>query len=283
MTPQTPQPDARTASPGEVGILPKSLFQRIVGTMPGLIVVRLLIAATILGAWQFLSGPVLSTFWVSRPMQIARLLWLWFYRGTIWPHLEATMLATSVGYVLGCLAGVLIGLALGFMPRLLRLIGPFILALYSIPKIALAPLFVILLGIGVGSKIALVTVAVFFIVLYNMLDGVRDIDAGLIESLVLMGATRGEIGVKVMIPGAMPWIFNGMRISVRYALTTAILGELIAANQGIGYLIEAASGEYDSTGVFAGVILLSAICVAITEALTRFESSTDRSRMRGNL
>jgi len=257
-------------------------FQRIVSNRAGLIALRVVVGVALLGAWQLLSGPVLPAFWVSDPWRIVQLLWNWFTDGSVWPHLEATLLAAIAGYVLGCIVGVGLGLILGFMPRALRIFGPYLMALYSLPKIALAPLFVIALGIGISSKIALVAVTVFFILLYNTVDGVRDIDPGLVESLLLMGATRREISLKVMIPGAMPWVFNGMRISVRYALSTTILAELIAANRGIGYLIEASAGEFNSTGVFAGVVLLSAIGVAVTELVTFFEASTSAGPGRGN-
>src|SRR5262249_7679065 len=122
----------------------------------------------------------------------------------------------------------------------------------------------------------LVAITVFFMLLYSTLDGVRDIDADLVQALELMGAKRREIGRKLLIPGTLPWIFTGMRISVRYALTATILGEVIGANRGIGYLIEASAGQYRSTDVFAAVFVLVVCCVGLTELLTRAETSTRR-------
>ena len=156
-------------------------------------------------------------------------------------------------------------------PRVQRIFVPFLSAFYSIPKIALAPLFVIILGIGIESKICLVAVTVFFLLLFATMDGMRDIDEDFVESLQIMGATPTEIATKLVMPAAKPWIFTGMRISVRYAMTAAILGEVIASNQGIGFLIEYNSGQFNAAGVFAAVVLLVLFGVAVTEFLTRFE------------
>jgi len=172
---------------------------------------------------------------------------------------------------------------LGFTPRLHRVIAPYLSALYSIPKIALAPLFVIVLGIGLESKICLVAVTVFFLVLFSTIDGIRDIDRDLVLSLELMGATRWEISTKIVIPSAKKWILTGMRIAVRYASTAAILGELIAANRGLGFLIEYNSGMFNAAGVFAAVSILVLIGVLLTELLTRFDASSAPARTRAGL
>jgi NitT/TauT family transport system permease protein len=153
-------------------------------------------------------------------------------------------------------------------------VQPFIVALYSLPKIALAPLLIIVFGIGISSKIALVCVTVGFLVLFNTLSGLRSVDHDVVDALQIMGADRREIALKVLVPTALPWIFTGMRIAVRYALTATVLGELIAANEGLGYLIDAKAGEFDATGVFAAIILLVVCSVTVTEILTWLESST---------
>ena len=150
---------------------------------------------------------------------------------------------------------------------------PYVAGLYALPKIALAPLLVILLGIDIPSKVALVAITTLFLVLYSTRDGLRDVDRDLVGTLQLMGADRGEIVRKVLIPATLPWIFTGLRVAVRYSFTAAVLGELIAANQGVGYLIEANAGLYNATGVFAGVFVIVALSVGITELLTRAEGA----------
>lgn len=245
-------------------------------TTPGLILTRLLILAVALVAWELASGRLVSRFWLSSPSGILATLWKWILDGSLWRHFQATLLAMGLGYVIGCCAGIGAGLLLGFLPRVQRVLTPYLSGLFALPKIALAPLLVILLGIDIPSKVALVAVTVVFLLLYSTLDGIRDVDRDLVQALTLMGATRREIVRKVLLPATLPWIFTGMRIAVRYALTAAILGEMIAANRGVGYLIEANAGLYNSTGVFAAVFVLVIFSVTVTELLTRAESSTSR-------
>src|SRR5262249_38029122 len=128
----------------------------------GLTLTRLAILVCLLGAWEFASGRLLSKYWLSSPSAIAQTLWSWVRDGSLWSHLIATLSEMTIGYVLGCLAGIGVGLLLGFMPRVYRVIIPFFGGLYCLPKVALAPLFVIFLGIDLGSKVALVGITVFF-------------------------------------------------------------------------------------------------------------------------
>jgi NitT/TauT family transport system permease protein len=184
-----------------------------------------------------------------------------------------------LGYVAGAAFAIACGLCLGLLPRVERITAPVVTALYALPKIALTPLFVIAFGIGLESKIVLVASTVFFLILYNTLDGVRDIDRDLVEALEIMGATQREIVHKALVPATMPWIFTGLRVAVRYAFTAAILGELMASNEGIGYLIEASAGDYNTAGVYAAVFVLVVFSVLFTELLTRTEASSLRWRV----
>jgi NitT/TauT family transport system permease protein len=246
---------------------------RLVTSTSGLIVTRSAILIFVLAAWELASGRLISKYWLSSPSAIGGTLWGWIEDGTLWGHLGATLSEMSIGYLLGSLAGISVGLLLGFMPRVYRVVIPFFGGLYCLPKVALAPLFVIFLGIDLGSKVALVAITVFFLILYSTLDGVNDIDRDLVHALRLMGAKRWEISRKVLIPGCLRWVFTGLRIAVRYAFTAAILGEVIAANRGIGYLIEANAGQYDSTGVFAAVLVLVLCSLTLSELLTRWEKA----------
>jgi NitT/TauT family transport system permease protein len=178
----------------------------------------------------------------------------------------------ALGYTVGTVAGITLGLLFGLMPRLYRVVSPYIAALYALPKIALAPLFVIVFGIGIESKVALVAITVFFLVLNATLDGVRNVDRDLTRALALMGATRREVIGKVLIPATLPWIFTGMRIAVRYAFTNTLLAELIASNRGIGFMIEYYSGVFDATGTYAAILVLVIMSVALTELLTLIET-----------
>jgi NitT/TauT family transport system permease protein len=245
----------------------------------GMIFVRLLMLAGLLAVWEAASGGLISRFWISSPSAIVAVLARWIGDLSLFGHVGATLIEMAVGYVIGAALGVCAGFCLGFLPRLERITAPFIAAFYALPKIALAPLFVILFGIGLESKIVLVASTVFFLLLYNTLDGLRDADRDLAAVLEVMGATRREIAVKALMPAALPWIFTGLRIAVRYAFTAAILGELMASNEGIGYLIEASAGDYNTAGVYAAVFVLVALSVLFTELLTRSEASALRWRV----
>lgn len=231
---------------------------------------RLLITLAVLTAWEYLPGDA-QRFWISSPSLIAEKIVEWCVDGSIWPHLAATLTVMSLGYVLGCAAGMLTGLSLEAFPRVGRVVQPYILALYSLPKIALAPLFIIILGIGVGSKVALVSITVFFILLNCTIDGLRDIDPDIVQCCELLGAGKLEVARKVLFPAILPWLFAGMRISIRYAFTGTLLAELIAANRGLGFLIEFNSGQSDATGAYAAIAIIVAFSVALTEMLAWIE------------
>jgi len=231
---------------------------------------RLILALIIMAAWQYLPSANVR-FWMSGPIEIVARLLTWLRDGSLWENVGATLLAMALGYAIGTASGIAIGLLLGLMPRLNRVLSPYVAALYAMPKIALAPLFVIVFGIGLESKVALVAITVFFLVLNATLDGVQNVDRDLTRALALMGATRLEVIRKVLIPATLPWIFTGMRIAVRYAFTNTLLAELIASNSGIGFMIEYYSGIFDATGTYVAILVLVIMSVGLTELLTQIE------------
>jgi NitT/TauT family transport system permease protein len=257
----------------------RSPLERILATPAGRIVARLVVVGAVLALWQFVPVSRGTKFWLSSPSQILATLWGWIADGSLWGHLGATLLVMALGYVIGVASGIVTGLVLGFLPRIHRVLSPYIAGLYALPKIALAPLFIIVFGIGVTSKVALVAITVFFLLLTNTIDGVRDVDRDLVRQLSLMGATRLETIRKVLIPAALPWIFTGMRISVRYAFTNTLLAELIAANRGLGFLIEYNSGNFNATGAYAAILVLVLFSVTLTELLMRVEKTMSRARI----
>jgi sulfonate transport system permease protein len=256
----------------------RGVLSHFLSSRTGLFVGRVATVLIVLAAWELASGSVLPAAWMSSPSRIATALAALIWDGTLWFHLQATLLAVLLGYVLGSAAGIALGLGLGLMPKVEEVLRPFISGLWSLPKIALLPLFVIFLGLGIESKVALVASVVVFLVLYSTVDGVRDVDPDLIDSLVLMGASRREIVVKVLLPAALPWIYTGMRISISYALVTAVVGELLSSNRGLGFLMESAAARFDASQVFAGIVVLVVISLALTAVLTRLESHSLRWR-----
>jgi NitT/TauT family transport system permease protein len=236
-----------------------------------LLAARILIFAALLLAWQLASGPLIPKFWISDPIAIGTALWAWVADGSIWQHVGATLLTMTLGYGLGGLLGIVLGLLLGSFPRALEVASPVLTGLFCLPKVALLPLFVIFLGLGIASKVVLVMSVVVFLTLYSTIDGVRDVDPDLINSLRLMGATRFEILTKVVIPSALPWVYTGLRVAVSYALTTTVVGELLSSNKGIGFLIESSANRFNSAAVFAAVAVLVVVSVTITELLIALE------------
>jgi NitT/TauT family transport system permease protein len=152
---------------------------------------------------------------------------------------------------------------LGRIHFLADLLQPFILAFYSLPKIALAPLFVLWIGIGMEMKIVLTGTVVFFLVFLNTFTGVRGVSRELIAILYLMGANERQVLSKIVLPSAITWVFTGLRISVPYALIGAIVGELIASNRGLGFLLANASGQFDTAGVFAALAVIMALAFVL--------------------
>lgn len=241
---------------------------------PGVLRILLYQTAFVAGClllWQLASGRWVSPMWLSRPTDIGLKVVEWLRTGTLAFHLGITALEMSLGYVLGAVVAIGMGLVLGSRPFLGQLFNPFVVALYSIPQVALAPLFVLWFGIDIPSKVALVAATVFFLVFFNTYEGARGVDPDLVNALRLMGARERDVFRKVVVPAASLWIFVGLKVSVRYALTTAIVGEMIAGNRGLGYLVSYAAAYFDTTGVFAGTIVLMLCGLVITGLVSRSE------------
>ncbi len=234
------------------------------------------IAIVGLALWEFVSGRWIKPFWISSPSAIWAQLADWIATGDLWMHVQVTMTETILGFIFGATAGIVTGLALGLNKRLAAVLDPFIVAFYSLPKIALAPLFILWFGVGLLSKIVLATFVVFFLVFYNTYAGTLAVEQELVDVLRLMGGTRLQIIRKVILPSVLLWIFTGMKVSVPYALIGAVVGEMMASNQGLGYLIQAAAGQYDTNGVFASLFVLTIIATAMHGALKQSEKLMSR-------
>jgi NitT/TauT family transport system permease protein len=228
-------------------------------------------------AWQLASGTLLREFYVSKPSIILERLWGWIVSGDLWHHLEATLLETLLGFIFGALAGFVAGLLLGRSPFLARLLTPFLTAINALPKVALAPLFILWCGIGLPMKVVLSITIVFFLVFYNTFTGVLSVDEDLINIVRTMGAKRRHILFKVAVPSALLWVFTGLRISIPYALIGAVVGEIFASNEGIGFLINSSASQFDTAGVFAGLLVLTALATGFSSLLSWFERKVLRS------
>ena len=224
---------------------------------------QVVLGIVILLVWQGASGRLVDDFFISNPVEVAERLWQWIADGSLFLHIWATVYETLMGFIIGAVGGVVLGIWLGVAPFTNRLLSPYLNALNALPKVALAPLFVLWFGLGIASKIALAAVLVLFLVFLNTYAGVREVDQDLIDGARLMRATRAQLIAKVIIPSAMSWVFAGLKISVPYALIGAVLGEMIASNRGLGYLVQFSGSQFDSAGVFAVLIVIALLAVAL--------------------
>ena len=228
--------------------------------------------------WQWASGRLIREIYVSRPTDIAARLWQLFATGEIWPSLLTTGQELALGYAFGVGGGVLAGVLLGRSPAAARIFEPYLMAFYGIPKIALAPLFIIWFGIGLWSKVALAGTMVFFLVFYNVYSGIRSVDRDLVNLARVLGATKRQLDRHVYLPAAAPYILLGMRMAIPYAVIGVIVGEFTSSIRGLGTYIAYASSTYDPAGVFAGIAILLAFVVTAGAFAGRLERRVLRWR-----
>ena len=236
---------------------------------------RLALAVAALGLWH-VAALWFGAHWVSPPMKTAQRLVELAASGELLRHTLFTLAAAIGGFVAGGVPGALIPFALRRTPRLMAILDPYLVAGYGMPKLALAPLFILWFGIGLASKVALVASIVFFMILFSTAAGVRDADVRLVAMARVVGASERAVARHVVWPGAVPYIFAGLKISLSYAIGAAVVGEMISANRGLGYLIQAASQDFDTTTVFAGLIALTILIVIVNEIV----EITERALLR---
>lgn len=238
---------------------------------------RTVLLLLVLGFWEAASGRLFDVFWVSRPSLIVEYLWE-FLRKDFAKHLWFTMTATGVGFVLGSLGGLLAGMFLSRSAFLAAVLDPFLVAINGIPRVALAPLFVVWFGIGLMPKIVLVFTLVFFVMFYNTYSGIRSVEKSYVDLAWVMGADDGAIFRKVVLPAATPYIFLGLKLSIPYALIGAIIGEFVASSAGLGWKIQVETAQYNTTGTMAGLVILMLIVTSMNAMFSFVEARMMRWR-----
>ena len=236
---------------------------------------RIVIALALILAWEAV-GPSLDKLVFSSPSDILAKVWDWTKDGTLVYNLWVTAEEILIGYFVGAVAAVVMGLALGSYPTLAAILDPILMAIYGVPKIAFGPLFIVWFGINLAPKVVVCGVTVFFFIFLATYEGARNADRELLRTLRLMGATPMQMRRLVVIPGAMPAILLGLKLAIPEALVGAIVGELIVSNKGIGYLIEYSASQLDSAGVFGGLFILMVLAVLANSAVNYFTGKTGR-------
>jgi sulfonate transport system permease protein len=244
-----------------------------------MVICQTALGIAILFIWQGVSGRLVDNFFISNPLDVGRRLLGWTLDGSIFIHLWATVYATALGFIIGAAIGAVLGIWLGVSTFAGRLLNPYLNALNALPKVALAPLFVLWFGLGIQSKVALAASLVLFLVFLNTFAGVRQVDQDLIDGARLMGATRMQVVTKVIVPSALAWLFAGLRVSVPYALIGAVLGEMIASNRGLGYLVQYSGAQFDTAGVFAVLIVIALLAMALNFAVDIVQNRMERWRI----
>jgi len=242
---------------------------------------QVVLGIVVLMIWQGASGRLVDDFFISNPLDVGQRLYDWIIDGSLFLHLWTTVYETFLGFVVGAAVGVVLGIWLGVSPFTSRLLNPYLNALNALPKVALAPLFVLWFGLGVESKVALAAVLVLFLVFLNTYAGVREVDQDLIDGARLMRASRVQLITKVIIPSALSWVFAGLKISVPYALIGAVLGEMLAANQGLGYLVQYSGSQFDTAGVFAVLFVIALLAVVLNFLVELVQHRMQRWRVVG--
>jgi len=233
----------------------------------------------VVGLWQLLvdSGAI-DIFFFSRPSDIAVRLAEWLTSTRIYGHLAITLTEAMLAFVIGTISGVIAGFALARFDLLAAVFDPYIRIFNALPRVILAPIFILWFGLGIASKVALGVTLVFFIVFFNTFQGVREVDPVVLKNARMLRASEAQLLRHVYIPSALAWIFSSLHTSIGFALVGAVVGEYIGASRGIGYLVAQAQGTFDTTGVFAGLLLTSVVVLLIDMGINRLESHLLRWR-----
>jgi NitT/TauT family transport system permease protein len=232
------------------------------------------VAAGLLLSWQFGSGNLFNAYYFSTPSDIVLQIFIWSIDGYLWRHLSATLLNTAAGFVLAAAAGIASALLLGTAPILDRIFGPLIDLAYALPKIILAPLLILWVGVGPGSAILMSFITAFFLVFLNVHSGVRSVNSAFLNTAALMGAGRLACTFKVRLPAARAQVALGMHQGLVYAFHGAIVGEMTSSDKGLGYALVFAASDMDANGVLALLAVLGIVSYALLSAIGKLLKST---------
>jgi len=213
-----------------------------------------------------------AAFFFGEPLKIFARVWAWFVRDAdIYQHLGVTLTETLLAFAIGSALGLAGGLWLALAPLSSALLEPYIKAFNAMPRIILAPIFAVWFGLGMGSKVALGVTLVFFIVFFNVYQGVKEVSPVVLANARMLGASQRQLLRQVYLPSATSWVFSSLHTSVGLAFVGAVVGEYLGSSQGVGYLILQAEGSFDINTVMAGILVLTAFALVLDELVGRIE------------
>jgi NitT/TauT family transport system permease protein len=242
-----------------------------------LLIWQVLVAVVIVIVWQVLSTvPIfghllLPPFFFSNPVDVASQIVAWFASGVIWKHLAITLWESILAFAIGSFGGILFGFWFARQPTVAAVFDPYVKMANALPRVVLAPIFTLWLGLGIWSKVALGVTLVFFIVFFNVYQGVREVSGIVLANGRMLGMNERQLMRHVYWPSALSWMFSSLHTSVGFAVVGAVVGEYLGSAAGLGYLIQQAEGVFDVAGVFAGMFVLSAFVILIDMGVTLIE------------
>ena len=236
------------------------------------VIARTAVCVGALAVWQgAVSAGLIDPLWVSSPYLVVLELWRLIASGELLTDVWMTVSEALIAFVVSSCLGVVSGLLLARSPFWDDVMAPIIVALNSLPRIALAPLIILWFGVGIVAKVVTAFTLVYFILLVNTLAGAKNVDNDIMTIAQLMGASKRDLLWKVTLPSALPWIFAGLSIALTYSLLGVIVAEILASNQGLGYLIASSAGNFDTAGVFAALVVLVVIAWLFSTAMRKIE------------
>jgi NitT/TauT family transport system permease protein len=242
-----------------------------------LLFLQLLVAVVAIVLWHVLTTVpifdvlVLPPFFFSTPEAVAARIVKWFAEGTIWHHLWITLVESVLAFVIGSAAGVVVGFWFGRRPIIAAVFDPYVKMANALPRIVLAPIFALWLGLGIWSKVVLGVTLVFFVVFFNVYQGVKEVSPTVLANARMLGMSERQLLRHVYWPSALSWMFSSLHTAVGFAVVGAVVGEYLGSAAGLGYLILQAEGTLDVAGVFAGIVVLAAFVILIDGLVSRIE------------
>jgi NitT/TauT family transport system permease protein len=235
---------------------------------------RIILLVAMLVAWQLASqSSKVTRFFIGSPLNVAHVIYEWFASGEIYYHLSITLLETLLAFLIGASLALVVGLWLALQPFWSDVFDPYIKAVNTMPRLILAPIFAVWFGLGIWSKVALGITIVFFIVFFNVYQGIREVSPVLLANVRMLGASRSQLIRRVYIPSALAWVFSSLHLSVGMAFVGAVIGEYLGSAAGVGYLILQAESTFEIDIVLAGILVLTVFALMLDFLVTLLERS----------
>jgi NitT/TauT family transport system permease protein len=252
------------------------------GSRARLALYHVLLLAGVFAFWYVMTEPGLippfyfddpnrAKFFFGQPLVVLRKIWIWFSGGTIYLHLGVTLIETLLAFAIGTILGLVLGLWLALSSTASSLADPYIKAMNAMPRVILAPIFAVWFGLGIASKVVFGITLVFFIVFFNVYEGVKEVSPVVLANARMLGASGRQLLRYVYLPSATSWVFSSLHTSVGLAFVGAVVGEYLGSSRGVGYLIQQAEGVFDIDTVLAGILVLTLFALILDFIVTQIE------------